>query len=460
MAIGTSSAFAGHSASSELPALPVLATARGRAAAGSSRPAIIFAAALFGLIGLPAQATGRPPQFLRSCAIEPPDQVPLFKVPASSRPAVASAKNQKGEETDDADDDDDDDDDDDTPRGFVSPGSSTCISLSGTVNAGLQRDNFQANRLARATGQVPPNTTSFPLSTTFRIETGQVVGDGGYLASAFEFSIDTNSEGGSDVTIGEATVTLGALVFGLADSRFDFWAGDEFAFIGRIPSRTVALVGYERQLTEAISLSLSAEDVSADRRTALLTAGNRLPDGVARLLYEQGGLTVHGAIALREVPRFGASSLVGRAAILGATWEGKLLARPVTLTAQIAGAVNAPPYIGSRLDQRTALPLLGGDVTTRGWSSVVSIGREWTDEWSTNAYVSRYRLTLPEFAGVTGRVQIDRLAANVVWAPVEGLRLGLEGSVARQRVDLAGDARAASLNGRQSSAQLFVERSF
>ncbi|MNL72768.1 hypothetical protein D3C87_1981310 [compost metagenome] len=67
---------------------------------------------------------------------------------------------------------------------------------------------------------------------------------------------------------------------------------------------------------------------------------------------------------------------------------------------------------------------------------------------------------MPELAGVAGRIQIDRLAANVVWAPVEGLRLGLEASLARQRVDLAGDARAASLNGRQSSAQLFIERSF
>jgi hypothetical protein len=163
---------------------------------------------------------------------------------------------------------------------------------------------------------------------------------------------------------------------------------------------------------------------------------------------------------VREVPRVGASSLVGRAAIIGATWEGKLLARPMTLTTQIAGAVNAPPYIGSRLDQRTAFGFLGGDVTTRGWSSIVSIGREWTDEWSTNAYVSRYRLTLPDFGGVTGRIQIDRVAANIVWAPVEGLRIGLEATLARQQIDLAGNARAAALSGRQSSAQFFVERSF
>jgi len=417
-----------------------------------------FAAAVLGFAGSLAQAAGKPPLFLRSCTIAPPDQSPLFPSSASSARATAGAADD--DDDGEAASADDEDDDDDTPRGFISPGSNTCIAVSGTVNAGIQRDDYKANSLARATGQVPQNATSFPLSTTFRIETGQTLTDGSYLASAFEFSVDTTSGSDSDVTIGEASVTLGAFAFGLAGSRFDFWAGDDFAFIGRIPSRTVALIGYERQLTEQVSFSLSAEDVSADRRALLPSAGNRLPDGVARLLYEQDGLTLHGAIAVRDVPSVGGSNRVGRAAIFGATWETKLLDRPLTLTAQIAGAVNAAPYIGSRLDQRTAFPLLTGDVTTRGWSGVLAIGREWTDEWSTNAYVSRYRLSVPNFAGVTGRIQIDRVSANLVWAPVDGLRLGLEASLASQRIDLAGNARATSLNGRQSSAQLFVERTF
>ena len=401
----------------------------------------------------PVQAASKPPLFLRRCTITPPDPAPLFSFPAG---ATSTAEN---DDDDNEAENDDEDEDDDSPRGFVSPGSGTCFAVSGTVNAGIQRDDYKANALARATGQVPQSTGSFPLSSSFRIETGRTLADGGYLASAFEFSVDTNSEGGSELTMSEASVTFGAFSFGLAGSRFDFWAGDEFVFVGRIPSRTVALIGYERQLTEQLSLSLSVEDASADRRTALPTGGYRVPDGVARLLYQQGGLTLHGAIAAREVPGAG-SSRVGRAAILGATWERTLLDRPLTLTAQIAGAVNAAPYIGSRLDQRTAFSVLTGDLTTRGWSGVVAIGREWTDEWSSNAYVSRYRLTIPNASGLAGRVQIDRVAANLVWAPIDGVRLGLEGSVAWQKLDIAGNARAASLSGRQSSAQLFLERSF
>jgi hypothetical protein len=400
-----------------------------------------------------AHAASKPPLFLRSCTISPPDPTPLFSFPAASKPAAASDDN------DDEAAGEDEDEDDESPRGFLSPGSDTCIAVSGSVNAGIQHDGYKANALVRATGQVPQNTTSFPLTSTFRIETGQILTDGQYLASAFEFSADATSEGGSEFTMSEASVTVGAFVFGLAGSRFDFWAGDEFAFVGRIPSRTVGLIGYERQLTEQLSLSLSAEDVGIDRRT-VVPMGNSHPDGVVRLVYEQDGLTLHGGVAVREVPSAGGSRRVGRAAILGATWERTLLNRPLTLTAQIAGAVDAAPYLGSRLDQRTAFSVLTGDLTTRGWNGVVAIGREWTDEWSTNAYVSRYRLSIPNPSGLAGRIQIDRVAANLIWKPVEGLRLGLEGSLAWQKLDLAGNARAASLSGRQSSAQLFIERSF
>lgn len=409
-------------------------------------------------VGTPAEAASKPPLFLRSCTITPPDPTPLFRPSASAAQAAASAA--EDEDDDQAEGDETDDEADDSPRGFLSPGSNTCIAVSGTVNAGLQRDDYKANPLARATGQVPQNATSFPLSTSFRIETGQMLADGRYLASAFEFSVDTTSEGGSELTMSEASVTFGAFAFGLASSRFDFWTGDEFAFIGRIPSRTVALIGYERQLTEQLSLSLSVEDVSADRSRLVPTRGNRVPDGIVRLVYEQDGLTLHGAVAARDVPGSGGSSRVGRAAIVGVTWERNLLDRPLTLTAQIAGAVDAAPYIGSRLDQRTAFPTLTGDPRTRGWSGVVAVGREWTDEWSSNAYVSRYRLSVPNPGGLAGRVQIDRVAANLIWTPLAGLRLGLEGSLAWQQIGLAGGARAVNLNGRQSSAQLFIERSF
>ena len=410
-----------------------------------------------GLVVGEAEAAGRPPAFLQSCTIAGPQVPPFFPLSATGRGAIGAGADQGGET---AQGEDDGEVDDDGSRGFLSPGSNTCIAISGSVSTGFQGDRYKANALARATGQVPVDATSFPLSASFRMETGQTLANGLFLGSAFELSFDAGGESAGDATVSEASVTLGPLAAGLTGSRFDFWTGDDFVFVARIPSRTVALIGYERRLTETISLSLSAEDVSADRRTPSPTVGARLPDGVLRLLYQADALTLHGAVAMRDVPRLGGASALGRAAILGATWQGSLLDRQVTLSAQIAGAIDAAPYIGSQLDRRTVFSVLGGDEAARGWSGVVSVGKEWTGDWSTNAYVSRYSLSLPRLAPVSGRIQIDRVAANVVWAPVDGLRLGLELSMAWQRIDLAGRAATTSFTGRQSSAQLFIDRTF
>ncbi|MCA0419340.1 MAG: porin, partial [Proteobacteria bacterium] len=279
---------------------------------GARSPIALAALCLAAFTCPSAQAASKPPQFLRSCTITPPDPAPVFSRPAAPKPAAAS--------DDDDDDSEDDDEDDESPRGFVSPGTATCIAVSGTVNVGVQHDSYRASDFARMIGLVPQNALSSPLSTTFRIETGQMLAEGRYLATAFEFSVDATSES-SELTMSEASVTFGAFAFGLASSRFDFWTGDDFTFLGRIPNRTVALIGYERQLTDEFGLSLSLEDVDADRRTVVPPTGKRLPDGVVRLLYEQDGLTLHGGVAVRDVQGASGSYRVGRAAILGATWE-------------------------------------------------------------------------------------------------------------------------------------------
>ncbi len=281
------------------------------------------------------------------------------------------------------------------------------------------------------------------------------------MEPAFELSIDNTGANGSDPTLSEASVTLGPWVFGLAGSRFDFWAGDDFVFIGRIPSRTVGIIGYERSLTDRLRVSLSTEDVDADLRALPAPGGRRAPDGVARLVYEGDELTVHGALALREVPATGTSSTrLGRAAIIGATWEGPLLGRTTSLSGQIAGAVDAAPYLGSQIDRRLVRTVLAADDATRGWSGVVSLRRDWTETISTSAYASRYELSVPGIGVRPGRVHIDRVAANLVWKPIKGVRTGIEASVAWPKADIFGRTAAVALAGRQASVQVFVERIF
>ncbi|WP_332681524.1 hypothetical protein [Bosea sp. (in: a-proteobacteria)] len=404
--------------------------------------------------------------FARACTIALPETPPLF----GSNGASASKEDEPDAE-DEADDDDDDDDDDGDPpeRGLILPGSGTCLSLSGTVSAGLQRDSY---KVSRNSPPAPSATTTFPTSAAFRIATSHELASGLRVGSAFGFTLNSPVDGVSETTLDEATILIGPWTFGLDTSRFSFWTGDEFIFSTRAPSRTVGLIALELPLTASWTATLSLEDTALGNGSATNTAsgatttpsvtslgpGRSFPDGVARLVYEAGDWTVHGALALREAPS--SSSRLGRAGILGVTYESELFGATSSLTAQIAGGIDAAPYIGSQLDGRLVNRVLLGTDPTRGFSALVSTRREWTDEIATNAFISRYWLAVPLAGQVRGEIRIDRVAANLVWTPVEGFKAGIESSVAWARIALSGREIQAGLAGRQISTQLFVERSF
>ncbi len=411
-------------------------------------PAALDAALAASPRPLPASA----PLLARSCIIMPPDIAPLFPSPVD---ASASATNAD-DDTDDNEEDDDDGDDEDNVPGLILPGSATCLAISGTVTAGLQYDSY---RIPRAGTAAPPPAYSWPTSASLRIETAHDLASGLRIGSAFEMSMRPGVSGEPDtVTLDEAIVTVGTMTFGLSSSRFSFWTGEEFAFSARLPGRNVGLIAWERDLTEQWNLALAAEDPTLASTSSIPTVAGRVPDGVARLTYTQGGLTLHLAGALRDVA--GTTPKLGRAGIIGATYELPLLGRPGEVTAQIAGATDAAAYIGSSLDATIVRQIVTGVDSTRGFSGVLAARREWTDELASNIYVSRYQLTVPFTDSSKGKLRIDRASANLVWTPVEGFKAGLEGSVAWTSIAIANRAIPATLGGRQLSAQLFIERSF
>ncbi|WP_156323547.1 hypothetical protein [Bosea sp. AAP35] len=397
---------------------------------------------------LPASA----PQFARSCIIKPPDIASLFP---EAEDASAAAAPGTEDDADDDDDSDDEDEDDESVPGLILPGSSTCLAVSGSVTAGLQFDSY---RIPRAGDAAPKPAYSWPTSASLRIETAHDLASGLRIGSAFEFSLRPASGEPETPTIDEATVTVGTVTFGLSSSRFSFWTGEEFAFSARLPGRTVGLIAWERDLTERWNLALSAEDTTLATTSTIPVAKGRVPDGIARLTYTNGGLTLHMAGALRDVP--GSVPKLGRAGIVGATYQLPILGRPGEITAQIAGATDAAAYIGSSLDATIVRQVLTAVDSTRGFSGVLAARREWTDELASNLYVSRYQLTVPLTHSSKGKLRIDRASANLVWTPLEGLKAGLEGSVAWTNIAIANRAVPASLGGRQLSAQLFIERAF
>ncbi|WP_186416842.1 hypothetical protein [Bosea sp. CS1GBMeth4] len=415
--------------------------------------ALLAQAALAAPEPLPSRA---PPaaSFARACTIALPEPAPLFAA-APAEPA-ASGEDEAEEDSDDADEDEDDDEDP-PERGLVLPGSATCLAISGTVSAGLQRDSIRGSRLGPP---APPDATSFPVSAAFRIATSHELASGLRIGTAFGFTIYGPVDGSSETTIDEATILVGPWTFGLDSSRFSFWTGDEFIFSTRVPSRTVGLIALEVPLTESWTATLALEDPALGNTasTAPVPSGRRIPDAVGRLVYEQGGWTVHGALALREIP--GTPARFGRAGILGATYETTLLGRTGSLTAQMAGAIDGAPYIGSQLDARTVSRVLLPSDATRGFSALVSARYEWTDELASNAYLSRYWLEVPLPGQIRGDIRIDRFAANLVWTPVEGFKAGIESSLAWAKIALSGREIPVGLAGRQISTQIFVERSF
>jgi hypothetical protein len=384
------------------------------------------------------------PSFARACTISEPDLKPLL---ASAAPAQSD---------DDDDDDEDDDGDDDDEHGLILPGSATCLAITGTVSAGFQHDSV---RVSRALPPSPASGTSFPVSAALRIATSHELASGLRIGTAFEFTLDSPVDGVGQSTIDEATVTVGPWTFGLDSSRFSFWTGDEFIFSTRVPSRTVGLIALELPLTGSWTATLAFEDpaLSNTPSTVPVATGRNVPDAVGRLVYEAGGWTIHGALALREIP--GSPSRLGRAGIIGATYESTLFGHGGSVTAQLAGAIDGAPYIGSQLDARVVSRVLLPQDATRGFSAVVSARFEWSKQIASNAFLSRYWLEVPLGTG-SGEIRIDRLAANLVWTPVKGFKTGIESSLAWAAIALGGRVIPAGLAGRQISTQLFVERSF
>ncbi|WP_420103566.1 hypothetical protein [Bosea sp. (in: a-proteobacteria)] len=418
--------------------------------------AVLFAMGEGAAFAGPVPRRAKAPEFARSCAITPPDLGPIWSTAIPDSTAKAGSDDDEADDgPDDGEDDEDEGEGEDSVPGLIVPGSDTCLAISGTVTAGLQFDSY---RVPKAGDAAPRPAFSWPTTANLRIATSQTLPSGLWIGTAFEVSTAPAAGQPDSATIEEATVAVGPMLFGLAGSRFSFWTGEDFAFSARSPGRNVGLIAWERDLTERWTLALAAEDPTAATTTSIPLSRGRVPDGVARLLYTQGDLTLHLAGALRDVP--GGTARLGRAGILGATYKLKAFGGSGEITAQIAAAVDAAAYIGSSLDTTIVRQVLTPADSSRGFSTVVAAKREWTDTLASNLYVSRYQIAVPLADASRAKLRIDRLSTNLVWSPVEGFRAGIEGSLAYTEAAFRSRAIPATIGGRLLSAQLFIERAF
>jgi hypothetical protein len=443
---------------------------------------------------LPALAadTSTGPTFLKSCTISAPDIGPIWPSPAAAddtpakgktakaKPAAgkaaatATAKTSKvaadsddddddssDDDSDSDDDDDDDDDDSDDTTGILIPQSSLCLALSGTLTFGLQQTGVTADRLLKIAGVAPKSNFAPQFSGSLTFSAKSTL-DNGVEVIAVVSGTGSNAQPASAPSLSEVSLTVGPVAAGLMSSRFDFWTGDEFIYSAQVPNRTVGLLGFDLPVTDTTSLSLSLERPQLDQSqssVATRATGSKTPDPVLRLLYDGDSLTVQGSFALHGLGS--TSGNTGKAVLIGATWTTQLAGRTASLTGQWAGAINAPTYLGSQLDQRTTRAVIFAEDPTRGWSGVVSGQYQWTDTITSNAFASVYRLSLPVARTVSGEIAVDRIAVNTTWEPNPGVKVGLEGMVSWQQIDITGRQRSGlAVGGRVGSLQLFVQGTF
>ncbi len=418
--------------------------------------ALSLAVYLCGL--LPAVAAPSRPALvkgLRACIVPQPELSPLFT--KSPEPVVA----------DDSEDDDDDDDDDveddeefdeEAIRGWLAADGVTCVALGGSVNAGVNADT-RAMPKGQVTSLRGQDVITFPVTGILKLD-AMTDTDGWKITTGLTLA----TRSGSDTTLDRATVTIGPMKAGRDVSTFVFFDGADFAFSARTPARQATMFAYRLQLTETLSATLSVEN-PPDAATAIATGastatGARWPDLVGRLLYEGETMTFHASGALREIRRTdGGPTRMANAFLLGASRDFEIAGITHTLMAQGGGTFGAPVFIGSQLDSTDVLSLLSGGEISNGWSGLTSLTSTWTGKVSTSAYASRYALRIPGRTTITSTIDISRFAANIVWKPVQMVKVGFEVGWSRSDITLP----RLALNGastQRTTAVVWLQKSF
>jgi hypothetical protein len=447
------------------------------AACAAMQPRSVIAALCAALaLLLPAVASAelraRPPTGpAMACIVAPMTLNPIF--PAPPAPLAQDEDDQEDEEEDEEEEDDEDnedEDDEDTLRGLKLPGhlpgQGPCIGFSGSVTAGMQY-SLASSRGVHKLIVTPADRVSFLPSATIRLAASQETSLGARLDAVIGLNLLPSSDPAAPgVEITEAKIDFGGWTFGYDFSRFNFWEGDAFLFGTRVPARNALMLSRMLQLTEGWSMSAGFEDPRKSANQTLFPGvptgvGITMPDVVGQAAYEGDTLRLHLAGAVRQHTRSSRldKKTWGVAGIGGLEWSFDALAGSHRLTMQAAWAHDAPGYLGTQADRRTLASLLSADDTTTGYSLLGALSRDWTDTLTTNIYVSHLRIDLPRLGTTGGRGDLSRGAANIVWTPVKGLRLGLEGGVSTSKLDLPNRA-IGDLAGRQTTAILWMDRAF
>jgi hypothetical protein len=312
-----------------------------------------------------------------------------------------------------------------------------CAEFSGSLNASQQRQlfrepgGFSGLFTRRGTPANSPIVNTFTakagIETTRKTSLGELK-----TVGEVTWYVDDDANLGTG-SVSELYASLAGLMAGYTDSLMNFWDGD-FSFSATAPRRTVGLVAYKYELSDAANLTVAVESGPPTTRSALeglqsVTTAN--PVLTARWLYETDDLTLHLSGLLREA-RFESNALLpfldrtttrtGRAVSFGATVPVKWLGEDDAFSMQATYAVDASPYLGTTQDLSSLSSTLRTTGPTVGWSAVGSLQHVWSEHWKSNVFASYLALDAAlQFSHPT--IRTKRAGANLQWLPVENLTL-------------------------------------
>jgi hypothetical protein len=312
-----------------------------------------------------------------------------------------------------------------------------CAEVSGSLTADQQRQlhgepNGFSGLITRR-GVPARRTTVHTVTATGRLETTRKTALG-ELTTAGELTWSADDDSGIGTWYAsELYASLAGFTVGYTDSLMNFWSG-EFSFNATAPQRTVGIVSYKYELSDAASITAAIESGPPTTRSSvegLRSVTTTNPVLTARWLYETDDLTVHLSGLLREA-RFDSNALLpfldhgttrtGRAVSVGATIPVKPLGDDDEFSMQATYAIDASPYLGTTQDLSSLSSTLRTTGPTIGWSVVGSLQHVWSEQWKSNVFVSYLALDA-ELRRSQPTIRTKRGGANLQFLPVESLTI-------------------------------------
>ena len=380
--------------------------------------------------------------------------------------AAANEAGGGGSDEELEDDEDDEGDGEKDVRGLLAADGVTCIAISGSADASAQTMRQTAKYPGATSGSVPYSSIAamgLNLATSTPTQYG-------VLTTGFETSFASDGQS----TLNKATIGVGPLSIGYDSSQFNYWTGDNFAGAALQPMPSSFQIARTFKPWENTTFAVSLE--SAISQPAGPGAGqqqssqagsadsDKSPAGGVVLSLESEGDAVSGKIAIYGRPSWtdsaGAKRPEAWAMNAGLEYDAKAFVRNLTIATQATIVSNSPELIGTRFERATIGNLNLPAFETLGWSGLISLEQELTDQWSVNAHASFFKFTLPAQPLLSGRALSMRGAANVSWSPADDFNIILEVSLTRLTLDLSGPARSKHGTGNAAATTLAIARNF